>query len=102
MPKPGALEEQVAPAQVIDAALRDGGFPMGPLALTDLIGQDVNFAVTCSVFNAFWQDRRLPHCCSRSWRWPGVWAKERQGVYRWPLDAQTELTSARCPTRQAR
>ncbi len=31
---------------------------MGPLALTDLIGQDVNFAVTCSVFNAFWQDRR--------------------------------------------
>lgn len=54
-----ALEEQVAAPEVIDAALRDGGgFPMGPLALTDLIGQDVNFAVTCSVFNAFWQDRR--------------------------------------------
>ncbi|PLK83373.1 3-hydroxyacyl-CoA dehydrogenase, partial [Klebsiella pneumoniae] len=50
-----ALEEQVAAPEVIDAALRDGGgFPMGPLALTDLIGQDVNFAVTCSVFNAFW------------------------------------------------
>ncbi|MBW6099669.1 hypothetical protein KZ773_23285 [Escherichia coli] len=29
---------------MIDAALRDGaGFPMGPLELTDLIGQDVNF-----------------------------------------------------------
>lgn len=55
-----ALEEQVAAAEVIDAALRDGGgFPMGPLALTDLIGQDVNFAVTCSVFNAFWQERRF-------------------------------------------
>lgn len=55
-----ALEEQVAPAGVIDAALRDcGGFPMGPLALTDLIGQDVNFAVTCSVFNGFWQERRF-------------------------------------------
>ena len=51
-----ALEEQVAAPEVIDAALRDGaGFPMGPLELTDLIGQDVNFAVTCSVFNAFWQ-----------------------------------------------
>ncbi|SQC93595.1 Probable 3-hydroxybutyryl-CoA dehydrogenase [Cedecea neteri] len=50
----------MAPAAVIDAALRDGaGFPMGPLALTDLIGQDVNFAVTCSVFNAFWQERRF-------------------------------------------
>lgn len=35
-----ALEEQVAAPEVIDAALRDGGgFPMGPLALTDLIGQ---------------------------------------------------------------
>ncbi|MCS5961002.1 3-hydroxyacyl-CoA dehydrogenase family protein [Klebsiella pneumoniae subsp. pneumoniae] len=45
--------------------MRDGGgFPMGPLALTDLIGQDVNFAVTCSVFNAFWQDRRAT--CHRS------------------------------------
>ncbi len=32
---------------------------MGPLELTDLIGQDVNFAVTCSVFNAFWQERRF-------------------------------------------
>ncbi len=31
----------------------------GPLELTDLIGQDVNFAVTCSVFNAFWQERRF-------------------------------------------
>ncbi len=42
-----ALEEQVAAPEVIDAALRDGaGFPMGPLELTDLIGQDVNFAVT--------------------------------------------------------
>ncbi len=46
--------------EVIDAALREGGgFPMGPLELTDLIGQDVNFAVTCSVFNAFWQERRF-------------------------------------------
>ena len=32
---------------------------MGPLELTDMIGQDVNFAVTCSVFNAFWQERRF-------------------------------------------
>jgi 3-hydroxyacyl-CoA dehydrogenase len=66
----------VAAPEVIDAALRDGGgFPMGPLALTDLIGQDVNFAVTCSVFNAFWQDRRCHRSSSRSWRWPGGWVK---------------------------
>nr|VUD34484.1 3-hydroxyacyl-CoA dehydrogenase [Raoultella sp. NCTC 9187] len=95
-----ALEEQVAPAQVIDAALRDGGgFPMGPLALTDLIGQDVNFAVTCSVFNAFWQDRRfLPSLLQQELALAGrLGKKSGQGVYRWPLDAQTELTLSAVP-----
>lgn len=74
-----ALEEQVAAPEVIDAALRDGGgFPMGPLALTDLIGQDVNFAVTCSVFNAFWQDRRyLPSLLQQELALAGRLGKER-------------------------
>ncbi|MBJ3813630.1 3-hydroxyacyl-CoA dehydrogenase PaaC [Shimwellia pseudoproteus] len=82
-----ALEEQVAPAAVIDAALRDGArFPMGPLELTDLIGQDVNFAVTCSVFNAFWQERRfLPSLVQQELVLAGKWGrKSQQGVYRWP------------------
>ncbi|WP_058910212.1 3-hydroxyacyl-CoA dehydrogenase PaaH [Entomohabitans teleogrylli] len=86
-----ALEEQVAPAAVIDAALRDsGGFPMGPLELTDLIGQDVNFAVTCSVFNAFWQERRfLPSLIQQELVSGGRWGKKSgQGVYRWPRDTQ--------------
>ncbi|MEI5090630.1 3-hydroxyacyl-CoA dehydrogenase family protein, partial [Pseudomonas aeruginosa] len=75
-----ALEEQVAAPEVIDAALRDGaGFPMGPLELTDLIGQDVNFAVTCSVFNAFWQERRfLPSLVQQSRRPSGL-RKTKQG-----------------------
>jgi 3-hydroxybutyryl-CoA dehydrogenase len=73
---------------VIDAALRDGGFPMGPLALTDLIGQDVNFAVTCSVFNAFWQDRRfLPSLVQQELALAGRLGKSGQGVYRWPVRA---------------
>jgi len=55
-----ALEEQVADAATLDAVLRDaGGFAMGPLQLTDLIGQDVNYAVTESVFQAFFQDPRF-------------------------------------------
>jgi 3-hydroxybutyryl-CoA dehydrogenase len=84
-----ALEEQVAPAAVIDAALRDsGGFPMGPLALTDLIGQDVNFAVTCSVFNGFWQERRfLPSLIQQELvLGKRLGKKTGQGVYRWPLN----------------
>lgn len=55
-----ALEEQVASPATLDAALRDaGGFAMGPLQLTDLIGQDVNYAVTESVFRAFGHDPRF-------------------------------------------
>ncbi|MEX3019688.1 3-hydroxyacyl-CoA dehydrogenase [Kluyvera sp. STS39-E] len=89
-----ALEEQVATPEVIDAALRDGGgFLMGPLALTDLIGQDVNFAVTCSVFNAFWQDRRfLPSLLQQELALAGrLGKKSGQGVYRWPVENQPEL-----------
>ncbi len=84
-----ALEEQVAPPEAIDAALREGaGFPMGPLELTDMIGQDVNFAVTCSVFNAFWQERRfLPSLVQQELVLAGRFGKKSgQGVYNWRSD----------------
>jgi 3-hydroxybutyryl-CoA dehydrogenase len=52
-------EEQVADPATIDAILTEaGGFRMGPFALMDLIGHDVNYAVTCSVFDAYYQDPR--------------------------------------------
>jgi len=52
-------EEQVADPATIDAVLTEaGGFRMGPFALMDLIGHDVNYAVTCSVFDAYYQDPR--------------------------------------------
>ena len=53
------LEEGVADAPTIDWALREvGGFRMGPFELMDFIGHDVNFAVTRSVFEAFFYDPR--------------------------------------------
>ena len=53
------LEEGMADAASIDAALTGaGGFRMGPFALMDLIGHDINFAVTNSVYNACYQDPR--------------------------------------------
>ncbi|MCV2514387.1 3-hydroxyacyl-CoA dehydrogenase PaaC, partial [Leclercia pneumoniae] len=87
-----ALEEQVAAPQDLDAALREGaGFPMGPLELTDMIGQDVNFAVTCSVFNAFWQERRfLPSLMQQELVLGGrLGKKSGQGVYNWRSDKPT-------------
>ncbi|MFE5618704.1 3-hydroxyacyl-CoA dehydrogenase [Streptomyces sp. NPDC056524] len=53
-------EEGVADPATIDAALREcGGFRMGPFELTDLIGQDVNEAVTRSVWDSFYQDPKF-------------------------------------------
>jgi 3-hydroxybutyryl-CoA dehydrogenase len=53
-------EEQVADPATLDALMIDGGgFRMGPFALMDLIGNDVNYEVTLSVFNAYFQDPRF-------------------------------------------
>lgn len=54
------LNEQAADAVTIDAVMREaGGFRMGPFELMDLIGHDVNLAVTQSVFNAYFGDPRF-------------------------------------------
>jgi 3-hydroxybutyryl-CoA dehydrogenase len=54
------LAEQATDAPTLDALMREaGGFRMGPCELTDLIGQDVNFAVTRSVFAAYFGDPRF-------------------------------------------
>lgn len=53
------LEEQAATPETLDAVLHEaGGFRMGPFELMDLIGHDVNFAVTRSVFDAYFGDPR--------------------------------------------
>ena len=53
------LDEAAADPATIDALMREaGGFRMGPLELTDLIGQDVNLAVGRSVWELFGQDPR--------------------------------------------
>jgi 3-hydroxybutyryl-CoA dehydrogenase len=52
-------EEQIADCATIDWAMRElGGFRMGPFELMDFIGNDVNYAVTCSVFEAMSYDPR--------------------------------------------
>ncbi|MGH9467507.1 MAG: 3-hydroxyacyl-CoA dehydrogenase [Terriglobales bacterium] len=54
------LAEGSTDPATLDALLREaGGFRMGPCELMDLIGQDVNFAVTSSVFHAFFGDPRF-------------------------------------------
>jgi len=53
------LQERAATPATLDAVMREcGGFKMGPCELMDLIGHDVNFAVTRSVYEAFFDDPR--------------------------------------------
>jgi 3-hydroxybutyryl-CoA dehydrogenase len=53
------LEEGIADAATIDWAMKTlGGFKMGPFELMDFIGNDVNFAVTSSVFEGMFFDPR--------------------------------------------
>lgn len=53
------LEEGIADEVTIDYAMRDlGGFKMGPFELMDFIGNDINYTVTKTVFEAFYFDPR--------------------------------------------
>jgi 3-hydroxybutyryl-CoA dehydrogenase len=52
-------EEGIADFPTIDWAMKElGGFRMGPFELMDLIGNDVNYAVSRSVFESFFYDPR--------------------------------------------
>ena len=52
------LDEGIADVSTIDSAMRQSGFRMGPFQLMDLIGHDVNYSVTESVFKSFYYDPR--------------------------------------------
>lgn len=52
-------EEGIADPTTIDWAMKElAGFRMGPFELMDFIGNDVNYAVTETVFKAFYYDSR--------------------------------------------
>jgi 3-hydroxybutyryl-CoA dehydrogenase len=51
-------EEGIADMPTIDAAMKSVGFRMGPFELMDLIGNDINFTVTKTVWEAFFYDPR--------------------------------------------
>ena len=53
------LEQGFADADTIDALMEASGFKMGPFRLMDLIGNDINYAVSCSVYEAMGKPSRL-------------------------------------------
>lgn len=53
------LAEEGVPVATIDVLMESAGFKMGPFRLMDLIGQDINYAVSCSVYEQLGQPARL-------------------------------------------
>jgi 3-hydroxybutyryl-CoA dehydrogenase len=98
------LLEQAAEPAVIDACLRAAGFRMGPCELMDLIGHDTNFAVTNSVYEANFQDKRYgPSLVQREMVDGGLLGrKSGRGFYRYPegVPALPVFEPAALPTAQ--
>ncbi len=53
------VEQGVATIESVDEIMEATGFKMGPFKLMDLIGMDVNLAVSTSLYNAFNQEERF-------------------------------------------
>lgn len=85
------LEEGAANAPTLDAIVREaGGFRMGPFELMDLIGHDVNFAVTKSVFDACFSDPRYRPSLIQQELVSAGWLgrKSGRGFYRYADDVK--------------
>jgi len=82
------LMDGVADAATLDAAVRSAGFRMGPLELTDFIGQDVNLAVGTSVWEQTGRDPRYePTALQQQLVAAGhLGRKSGRGVYRYGAD----------------
>jgi len=82
------LMDGVADAATLDAAVLSAGFRMGPLELTDFIGQDVNLAVGTSVWEQTGRDPRYePTALQQQLVAAGhLGRKSGQGVYRYGPD----------------
>ncbi|HET6768401.1 MAG TPA: 3-hydroxyacyl-CoA dehydrogenase NAD-binding domain-containing protein [Chitinophagaceae bacterium] len=64
------VEETIGDFITIDSLMESTGFKMGPFKLMDLIGNDINYAVSCSVFEQLGNPERLK---------PSIIQKEKVG-----------------------
>src|SRR3546814_20933537 len=74
------LENGTANRDDIDTAMKSGcNFPMGPLALLDLVGLDTSLSILDALYDAFWDPTYAPRSAQRRVGKEGV----RAGRSRW-------------------
>ncbi|MFN2428619.1 MAG: 3-hydroxyacyl-CoA dehydrogenase NAD-binding domain-containing protein [Cryomorphaceae bacterium] len=84
-------EEGIADIPTIDWAMKEiGNFRMGPFQLMDYIGNDVNYAVTESVFEAFFYDPRYRPSFTQKRMVEAGWLgkKSKRGYYNYADGAE--------------
>lgn len=83
------FEEGVADMATIDHALKAvGGFRMGPFELMDLIGNDINFTVTRTVWESFFHDPRYRPSFTQQRVVEAGWLGRKTGRGYYVYDAQ--------------
>lgn len=88
-------EEQLATPEFIDSAMKEtGGFKMGPFELMDFIGNDINAAVTRSVWTAMHFDPRYTPSSLQETMVKAGWLgrKTGKGYYKY-LPGATDYTA---------
>jgi 3-hydroxybutyryl-CoA dehydrogenase len=76
-------EEKAGSLEQVDRLLESAGFRMGPFRLMDLIGNDINYAVSCSVYEQLGKPPRLePSWIQQQLVQQGKWGKKSgEGYY---------------------
>ncbi|MBK8145085.1 MAG: 3-hydroxybutyryl-CoA dehydrogenase [Bacteroidetes bacterium] len=97
------IHEEGTPIEIIDQALKTiGGFKMGPFELMDLIGHDVNYAVTESVWTSFFYDQKYTPSFTQKRLVEAKWLgrKSGRGFYNYTEDATSLNTQPDLRTMQ--
>ncbi|MDA9774029.1 3-hydroxyacyl-CoA dehydrogenase NAD-binding domain-containing protein [Saprospiraceae bacterium] len=88
-------EEGIANFSEIDQAMTEiGGFRMGPFTLMDYIGNDVNYAVTESVFKAFYYDPRYKPSFTQKRLTEAGWLGRKSGKGYYDYEDGKQVTNA--------
>jgi 3-hydroxybutyryl-CoA dehydrogenase len=91
------VEEGIAVPPTVDAAMRHAGFRMGPFELMDLIGNDVNYAVSRSVFEAFYNDPRYRPSLIQKQHVDAGWLGRKSGRGYYPYENGSPVAGEAMP-----